>query len=97
MRAPLLPRIAAVRDGAMSNRHNANCLLGLGELVDDAVSADAKRAESPQPPAKYVAGRWVVFEQSERVLYRVNEGPVKLEQLTSGAAREDDACHRSAR
>src|SRR5664280_3831005 len=29
--------------------------------------------------------------------YGIDEGPVELEQLTSSAPRDDDACHRSTR
>gem|GEM_PF-6671987 len=78
----------------MSNRHDTDCLLTLGELVDDAERTDAQRAKPPQPPAQRMAGRWIAFEQPERVLYRIDEGPVELEQLTSGAPCEDDTRHR---
>jgi len=40
-----------MRNGAMPNRHDTDCLLALGELVDDAERADAQRAKPPQPPA----------------------------------------------
>jgi hypothetical protein len=40
-----------IRDGAVSNRYDANCSLGLDELVDDAKGADAQRSEPPQPAA----------------------------------------------
>ncbi len=80
----------------MSNRDNANCLLGVGELIDDAVGADAKRAESSEAPAQHVAGERITFEQPERIPYGVDQGPVELEELTAGAAREDEACQRSA-
>ena len=73
------PRIAPVRDGAMSNRDNANSLPGLGELVDDAVRADAKRAEPRQPPAQHVPGDRVSLEQPEGVLYSVDQRPVEFE------------------
>jgi hypothetical protein len=41
-----------------------------------------------------VADQWIAFEQTERVLNRIDERPVELEQLTSGATRKDDTCHR---
>lgn len=78
----------------MSNRHDTNCSLILGELVDDAECADAQRAESPQPPAQSVADQRIAFEQPERVLYRIDQGPVELEQLTSGAPSENNTRHR---
>lgn len=72
------PRVAAIRDGAVSNRDDANRPLSLGELVDDAVGADAKRAEPSEPPPQHVAGQRIAFEQPERVLYGVDEGPAEL-------------------
>ena len=80
----------------MSDRDNADCLFSLGELIDDAVGADAKRAQSCQAPAQNVAGERIAFQQPECILHGVDERPIELEQLTTGAAREDDARHRSA-
>jgi hypothetical protein len=37
-----LSGVVAVCDGAVSDRDDANCPVGLGELVDDAVGADAQ-------------------------------------------------------
>lgn len=42
-------------------------------------------------------GARLAFGQCERVLYRQDERPVKVEQRDSGAAREDNPNHRSAR
>ena len=63
----------------MSNRDNANGLLRLGELVDDAVAADAKRAKPLQPPTQHVPGDRVAFEQPEAVLDSVDQRPVEFE------------------
>jgi hypothetical protein len=90
------PGVATVGNRAVSSRNNTNCLLGLGELIDDAVGADAKRAQASEAPPQYVAGNRIAFEQPERILYGIDERPIELEQLTAGAAREDDARHRSA-
>ncbi len=73
-----LPRVRAIGDGPVSNRDDANNPLGVGELVDDAVGAHAKRAEPPQPPAQHVAGQRIAFEQAERVQYGIDEGPGEL-------------------
>ena len=43
-----------------------------------------------------MAGKRIAFGQPERILYRVDEWPAELEQLTAGATRQDDARHRSA-
>jgi hypothetical protein len=72
------PRVAAIRDGAMSNRDNANRPLSLGELIDDAVRAHTKHAKPAQPPAQHVSGERIAFEQAERVLHGVDEGPTQL-------------------
>jgi len=63
----------------MSNRDNANSLPGLGELVNDAVRADAKRAEPRQTPARHVPDDRVALEQPEGVLYSVDQRPVEFE------------------
>jgi hypothetical protein len=41
-----------------------------------------------------VADQRIALEQSERILYRIDERPVELEQLTTGAPCEDDTRHR---
>jgi hypothetical protein len=44
-----------------------------------------------------MADQRIAFKQPKRVLYRINQGPVELEQLTTGAPREDDTRHRLLR
>jgi hypothetical protein len=44
-----------------------------------------------------VADQRIALEQPERILYRINQGPVELEKLTTGAPREDDTRHRLLR
>jgi hypothetical protein len=44
-----------------------------------------------------VADRGIALEQPERILYRIDQRPVELEQLTSGAACNDDTRHRLLR
>ena len=81
----------------MSDCHDTNRLLILGELIDDAERADAQRAKPSQPPTQRVADHRIAFEQPERVLDRIDEGPVELEQLNSRAPSEDDTRHRLLR
>jgi hypothetical protein len=45
-----LPRVAAIRDRSVPHGDGANGLLGPGQLVDDPVATNAKRAEPAQPP-----------------------------------------------
>ena len=44
-----------------------------------------------------MANQRIALEQSERVLYRIDEGPVEFEYLTAGAPRENDPRHRLLR
>jgi hypothetical protein len=68
-----------IHNGAVSNRDDTNRFIGLGELVDDAKGTDAQQSEAPQPAAQRVAGQRIAFEQPERVLEGIDEGPVELE------------------
>jgi hypothetical protein len=79
----------------VADRGYADCLPRISELVDDAVGADAERAESLEAPAKRVSGERLALEQSEGVLDGVDQHPVEFEQLSSRATREDDAGHCS--
>lgn len=44
-----------------------------------------------------MADQRIALQQPERVLYRIDERPAELEQLTSGAPCEDDLRHRLLR
>lgn len=81
----------------MTDRDEANCSLVLGELVDDAERPDTQRAKPPQPPAQRVTVQRIALEQAERILYRIDQRPVEIEQLASGAPSEDDTRHRLLR
>jgi hypothetical protein len=64
--------IGAVRDRSMPDRGDADGLVALGELVDDAVGTDAQGAEAPEPAAQRVSGVWLALGQSEGVLDSVD-------------------------
>lgn len=81
----------------MSNRQDTDGFLLVGELMDDAERADTQRSETSQPATKSMTDQRIALEQPEGVLYRINERPVELEQLSSGAPREDDSRHRLLR
>lgn len=80
----------------MTDRCDANCVIVVSELIDDAIRADFERAEAVQPSMERMSGVRVPFEQRERLLHRVDERPVEVEQLLSGTARENDFGHASA-
>ncbi len=80
----------------MADRCDADCLLLVCELIDDAIRADPQRAEAVQPSTQGVADLRVPLEQPERVLDRVDQTPVEVEQLLSAAPRENDFGHASA-
>jgi hypothetical protein len=80
----------------VADRSDANCLFAVGNLVDDAVGADAERTQSLEATAQRVSGEGLAFEQPEGFLDGVDERPVEFEQLAPGAASENDTSHRSA-
>ena len=80
----------------MTYRRDANCLVVVRELIDAAIRAYTQRAQAVQPPAKPVSDVRVPLEQSKRVLDRVDERPVEVKQLLSGAPCENDFGHASA-
>src|SRR5579875_1921009 len=80
----------------MADRRDTNRLLVVGDLVDDAIGADAQRAEAVQPAPQCMSDVRVPLEQSERVLDGVDQRPVEVEKLLPGAPRENDFGHASA-
>lgn len=88
-------RIGAVGDGTMADGSYADGLLGVDQLVENPVGADAERAKASQFAAQGVSGMRFALKQTEGVLDRVDQRPVKLEQLEASAAREDEPCQRS--
>ena len=75
---------AAVSDGC-----DADGLPAIGELVDDPERADSKRVQPAQLAAQRVAGLGFALEEAQRILDRVDEGPVELEQLAASPAGKD--------
>jgi hypothetical protein len=80
----------------VADRGDSYGLVIVCQLVDDAICAYAQRAQAGQPPAEGVSAVGVALEESERVLDGVDERPVEIEQLVSGAPRENDLGHASA-
>jgi hypothetical protein len=92
---PRSARVDAIGDAAVADRDHSDRLLGVGELVEDAVGADPQRAQAAKPAAKRVPSSRFALEQAERIGDRVDQGPVEREQLATGAASEDKLRQRS--
>lgn len=86
--------IGAISDGAVQDGGDAYGLLVVDELVDDAVAADAQGAQTAQPSSQRMARGRFALELAECVLDRVDERPVKFEQVVSGPSGQNDAGHR---
>ena len=80
----------------MTDRGDADGLIVVCELIDDAVRAYTQRAQAVQPAAQRVSDVRVPFEKSKRVLDCIDDRPAEVEQLLSGDPREDDLGHASA-
>jgi hypothetical protein len=80
----------------MTDSGDANSLVGIGELVNDAIGADAQGPQAAQPAAKGVAGAGLAREHAEGLLDGIDQRPVEVEQLAACATREDDVSHGSA-
>jgi hypothetical protein len=80
----------------VEDRGDANGLIVIGQLIDNAVGADSQRTQHSQPTAQLVSCSGVALEQAEGALDGVDQRPVEVEQLTASAAREDDTSHNSA-
>src|SRR5688500_13263953 len=81
----------------MPDRGDAYGLLALDHLVDDAVGTDAQGSQPAEPASELVARVGLAFQQAQSLLDRVDQRRFELEQLASGAPREHDTSHRSAR
>jgi hypothetical protein len=80
----------------MADGGDANRLVGIGELVDDAIGTDAQGPQTAQPAAKRVPSAGLAREHAERLIDGIDQRPVEIEQLAACATREDDVSHRSA-
>jgi hypothetical protein len=91
-----LPGVGAVGDGPVADRRDTDRLRVICDLVDDAIGPNSQRPESVEASSQDVSDLRVTLELSERVLDRIDHGPAEVEQLLSGAPREDDLGHASA-
>ena len=80
----------------MTDSGDANDLVGVDELVNDPIGADAQGPQAAQPAAKRVPSAGLAREHAERLLDAADQRPVEIEQLAACATREDDVSHGSA-
>jgi hypothetical protein len=80
----------------MADSGDANRLVRIGQLVDDAVGTDAQGPQAAQPAAKRVSSAGLARKHAERLIDGIDQRPVEIEQLAACAMREDDVSHRSA-
>jgi len=85
-----------IGDTAMADSSDTNCLLSIGQLVKDSVSANTQRVQPTQLAAECVSGSRFALEQSQRILDRVDQLPVEFEQLAPCAAGKNEPGQRSA-
>ena len=81
----------------MADRGDTNCLPAVSELIEDAVRADPKRIQAAKPPTKHMPGIRFALQQSQSVLYRVDQRPSQLKQLATGTPGEDEPHQRFSR
>jgi len=80
----------------VADRGDADGLVVVGELVDDAVGADAQRSQAAQAAAERVPGERFALENTERAFDSVDQWPARLDELATRCARKNYSRHRSA-
>jgi hypothetical protein len=80
----------------MTDSGDANGLVGIGELVNDAIGADAQGPQAAQPAVMRGPGAGLAREPAEGLLDGIDQRAVEVEQLAACATREDDVSHGSA-
>lgn len=80
----------------MTNGGDTDGLLAIGQLVEDPIGADTQRVQTAQFASERVTGLRFALQQPQRVLDRINQRPVKFEQLPPCAASKNEPCQRSA-
>jgi hypothetical protein len=81
----------------VADRGDTNRLPAVSELIEDAVRADPKRIQTAKPPTKHMPRIRFALQQSQSVLYRVDQRPSQLKQLATSAPGEDEPGQRFSR
>ena len=63
----------------MADRGDADSLLPIGQLIEDAVGADPQRVQAAQFASQCVPHPRFTLQKTQRVLDRVDQRPVKVE------------------
>ena len=79
----------------MADSNHANDLFPVGQLIENPISAYPQGIQPAQLASERVSGSRFALQQSQRVLYRVDQWPAQLEQLATRAVGEDEPRHRS--
>lgn len=88
--------VAAVSDGAVADGGDSHRLPAIGQLVKDSIGADPQRAQAAEPPPERMTRLRLALQQTQGVLDSVDQRPVQLKQLATGAPSEDKPRQRSA-
>ena len=78
-------------DGSYPNR-----LSPVGQLVDAPIGADPQRVQAAELPPERIPSEPFTLEQAQRILDRIDQRPVQLEQVATSSPGEDEAGQRSA-
>lgn len=75
----------------MADGSNADGLSAIGQLIEDSIGADSQRIQAAEFSPQRIAGERVTLEQAERILDRVYQRPVQIEQVAAGSPSDDDS------
>lgn len=75
----------------MTDGGNTNGLLTIGQLIKGPVSTDTQRIDAVQFAAQSVPGSRLALQQPQGSLDRIDQRPVKLQQLVTSSPGEDES------
>ena len=81
---------------AVPNGDHPDHLIGVGEVVDDAIGAEAQDVEAAQPPTQGSTRARLPLEQGKGLLDRVDQSPLEGQQVAPRLSRQDQLRHGSA-
>ena len=75
----------------MPDRRDPNGLPSVGQLIEDAISANPQGVQPVKLATKGISGKWIALQQTEGVLDCVDQRPVQLEQVSTSSASENQS------
>lgn len=75
----------------MADGSNADGLSAIGQLIEDSIGADSQQIQTTEFSPQRIAGERVTLEQAKRILDRVDQRPVQLEQVAAGSPGDNDS------